>query len=475
MTTTTIKTRFAPSPTGLIHLGNTRTALFNALLAKNANGVFLLRIEDTDKTRSDEQYTRALMEDLTWLDLLWQEGPEHDGGHGPYWQSQRQVIYDEYYRHLEQSEFAYPCFCSEQQLALARKVQRAAGKPPRYPGTCRNLNANEIAAKLAQGLQPTLRFRVPADQTIVFHDLVRGEQRFNTNDLGDFIIRRGDGTPPFMYCNAIDDACMKVTHALRGEDHLTNTPRQILILQALQLPIPLYGHITLIVGPDGTPLSKRHGSRNVQEMRGQGFLPAAIINYLARLGHYYADEHFMSLEQLAEKFSLSNLGHAPARFDFNQLLHWQREALLQTDEKKLWTWMGTEVHEFVPETLRENFIAAIRTNILFPEEALHWAKIFFTEQLLIGHMTDHEPREILKQAGADFFAVALATVNNAGADYQAVSAALKQQLNVKGKALFQPLRVALTGELHGPELEKVFLLLGKEKISARLIRAMDEA
>lgn len=471
-TKTPIKTRFAPSPTGLIHLGNMRTALFNALLAKHHDGIFLLRIEDTDKTRSDERYTEGLQEDLKWLGLDWQEGPGKDLGNGPYWQAQRQAIYDKYYQQLEAMGVAYPCFCTEQQLALSRKVQRASGKPPRYAGTCRRLTKEQIQEKVSQGMPATLRFAVPENQDVVFIDLVRGEQRFKTNDLGDFIIRRMDGTPPFLYCNAIDDAMMGVTHALRGEDHLTNTPRQVLILEALKLPQPNYGHITLIVGPDGSPLSKRHGSRSIQELRAQGFMPEGIINYLARLGHYYEDDSFMNFTQLAAKFSTKNLGKSPARFDESQLLHWQKEAVLHSQKEDLWAWLADQVQDDVPANKRDLFLETMRSNISFPQESAHWAKIFFkSEELPNGH----EQKEVLQQAGSEFFAGALEAVNERGADFNAVSDFLKQKLGVKGKALFQPLRVALTGELHGPEMAKIFELLGKEKIVNRICLAMDEA
>ncbi len=224
------KTRFCPSPTGLIHLGNARTALFNALLAMQYQGTFLLRIEDTDVQRSKKEYYHTLTEDLLWLGLEWQEGPEKDQGKGPYFQSERQQIYHHYYQELAQKNSAYPCFCTEEELALMRKVQRASGKPPRYAGTCFGLSQETITQKLALGLKPTLRFHVPNDCCIEFEDLVRGVQKFSGRDIGDFIIRRADGTSPFMFCNAIDDALMGVTHALRGEDHLTNTPRQLLIL-----------------------------------------------------------------------------------------------------------------------------------------------------------------------------------------------------------------------------------------------------
>lgn len=468
MTTNLIKTRFAPSPTGLMHLGNTRTALFNALLARHAKGVFLVRIEDTDKERSEERYTDILLDDLLWLGLDWQEGPRHDLGNGPYWQAQRQNIYDEFYQRLQDKGLVYPCFCTEQQLALARKLQRAAGKPPRYPGTCRALTPAQIEEKLARGTLPTLRFQVPLNQEIMFQDLVRGEQRFNSNDIGDFIIRRQDGTPPFLYCNAIDDALMKVTITLRGEDHLANTPRQILILQALNLATPDYGHIPLIVGADGSPLSKRHGSRSVQEMRKEGFLALGLINYLARLGHYYADDVFMSLDELAAKFSLANTGRAPARFDASQLLRWQKEAVTRLDEKQFWQWLGAEIQQSVPQQSRSLFLDTIKSNITFPKEAEHWAKVFFTSPLELK--PNAEQQSIIMAAGKNFFQAALEALQAEGADFNAISTILKKTLDVKGKSLFQPLRVALTGELHGPEMVKIVELLGEDKVRERLQR-----
>ena len=219
-----MKTRFCPSPTGLLHLGNARTALFNALLAQHTDSIFLLRIEDTDDKRSQEKYSHTLMQDLRWLGIKWQEGPEIAGKLGPYWQSQREDIYDRYYKKLIDMKLAYPCFCSEEQLRLARKIQRSNGQAPRYPGTCSGLSEEQIAAKVAQGIKPSLRFRVAKNVSIEFDDMVKGKQLFHSNDIGDFIIRRSNNAPSFMFANAIDDSLMHVTHVLRGEDHLTNTP-----------------------------------------------------------------------------------------------------------------------------------------------------------------------------------------------------------------------------------------------------------
>lgn len=467
MSTTTVKTRFCPSPTGYVHLGNMRTALFSALYARHCDGDFLLRIEDTDQARSHEEYTQQLQADLRWLGLDWQEGPEVEGDNGPYWQSQRQAIYDSYYQTLIDKDFAYPCFCTEQQLALTRKVQRAAGQPPRYPGTCRNLTDAEVAAKKAEGLKPTLRFKIPKDKQVVFEDAVKGRQQFNCNDLGDLIIRRADGTAPFMYCNAIDDALMGVTHVLRGEDHLTNTPRQILILEALGLPIPEYAHMPLIVGSDGSPLSKRHGSRSVKDLREAGFLPGAITNYLARLGHYYADNDFFTNQQLGKGFDLSNIGSSPARFDLDQLHYWQKEALHQLSDEDFNQWF-TSVLAKVPEDKRALFATTIRPNVIFPGDGLAWVEILFEALPTLSE----ELQAVVTQAGRDYYQGALKAVEQHGVDYQAICQQLKTELGVKGKGLFQPLRVATTGMLHGPEMAQLFQLLGAETIQQRFQQAL---
>jgi len=460
------KTRFCPSPTGFVHLGNARTALFNALLAKKKQGIFLLRIEDTDVTRSKLEYVEALEKDLVWLGLDWQEGPHKDRGNGPYFQSQRQAIYDQYYLFLEEHALAYPCFCSEEELAFMRKVQRASGKPPRYAGTCRSLSEQEREAKRAQGIKPTLRFHVPSDKVIEFTDAVRGPQRFLGNDIGDFIIRRADGTSPFMFCNAIDDALMGVSYALRGEDHLTNTPRQIMILQALGLPIPTYGHISLIVGSDGSPLSKRHGSQSIREMRITGFFPEAINNYMARLGHYYENDAFMDLDELAKQFHLENLGRSPARFDFQQLLRWQQEAIAHQSLEALWAWMSDATRNLVPEEKREDFIRSIKPNITFPQDAEKYAAIFFSRDF--DQWLKDEQVSVLKAAGKEFFVQAVKAVKQNGQDFKEISQFLQIALNVKGKALFQPLRVALTSEFHGPEMASIFRLLTLDQIFNRL-------
>ena len=469
MTDSLVKTRFAPSPTGQLHLGNVRTALFSWLLAQRTDGVFLLRIEDTDAERSREQFTADLQADLHWLGLDWQEGPGVGGAQEPYAQSQRASIYETKAAELEAQGKVYPCFCSAVELEMARKAQRASGRPPRYPGTCAHLTAEQVAAKRAQGLAPTWRFRIPVGCFIEFDDLVRGSQRFASDDIGDFVIRRGDGSAAFFFSNAIDDGLMGVTHVLRGEDHLANTPRQILLLEALGLPVPHYGHIAMIVGADGAPLSKRSGSLSVGELRESGYLPLGVLNYLARLGHHFADESFMTRQQLAQAFDIAHLGRSPARYDAAQLLYWQQQAITHSDDAALWDWMGEATHALVPDDSRGGFITLVRGNVRFPVEARQWAEIVFSDALAI----EETAREQLVQAAPEYFHHALEVLQAVGAEYDAFIAALKTRTGVKGKALFMPLRAALTGTLHGPELAGVMRLMPVGRIRNRLVACIE--
>lgn len=465
-----VKGRFAPSPTGLMHLGNARTALFNYLFAQAEQGVFLLRIEDTDLERSKEAYELGLQEDLRSLGLNWQEGPGADQGNGPYHQSKRQALYDDYYHRLEVAGLAYPCFCSEGQLKLARKVQATAGKPPRYAGTCRSLTPEMVKEKCEAGLKPTLRFRIPSDEVVSFQDLVRGDQRFSTNDLGDFIIRRANGTSPFMFCSVIDDALMGVTHVFRGEDHLTNTPRQLLILQALGLPQPTYAHISLIVGPDGSPLSKRHGSRGIQELREEGYLPAGLTNYMARLGHYYKDDSLLSLNELAAQFRVEALNKSPAKFNKQQLDFWQKQAIAALSESDFWKWLGNAVQDLVPENQRRLFAETVKPNVQFPSDALKWANVCFGDALAL----DDAAKKIIEAAGSAYFEAAIEAFKNFPGDLKTMMQSLKDTLNIKGKALYQPLRVTLTGIEHGPELVNLISLMGDHRVRSRLEAAREK-
>jgi nondiscriminating glutamyl-tRNA synthetase len=468
MTGQPLKTRFAPSPTGLLHIGNVRTALFNWLWAHHDGGTFLLRIEDTDATRGHERYARALMDDLRWLGLQWDEGPERSGAHAPYAQSQRGALYEKYAARLVSAGLAYPCFCTEHELKLERKTQIAAGRPPRYSGKCRALSPNEIDERRARGLPATLRFHVVDGRAVEFTDRVRGPQRFDTGDIGDFVIRRSDGTPAFFFCNAVDDALMEVTLVIRGDDHLTNTPRQILLLEALGLPVPAYGHIPLVVGADGAPLSKRTGGRSLPELRDAGYLPAAINNYLARVGYSYDTPQLLSLDELAVRFDLNRVHHSPARYDETQLLHWQRESVRAAPADALWQWFGAETGALIPPPDRDLFVETVRPNVVFPPEALHWARIVYAKDLSWSHAA----REVVENAGREFFERSLDAAEKLRMpDFAELAEQVRASTGATGKLLFQPLRGALTGELHGPEMAKLFPLIGIARARERFAAA----
>ena len=465
------RTRFAPSPTGHVHVGNARTALFCALLAVRDGGCFILRIEDTDAARSDRAFEDALREDLAWLGLRWQEGPDVGGGHGPYRQSERGGFYSEYLDKLAGKDLTYPCFCTALELEVARKTQLAAGQPPRYAGTCAKLGTAEIEARLAKGLKPALRFRVPEGGETAFLDLVRGRQVFAHRDIGDFIIRRADGSPAFFFSNAVDDALMGITHVLRGEDHLANTPRQLLLLEALGLPAPRYAHLSLIVGQGGAPLSKREGGGSLNELRAEGILPAALLNYLARLGHTYADNASMDLPSLAKGFDFSHLGHSPAHFDQQQLEHWQGEALRHEAVDALWRWMVAaepELERLVPESAHGAFVEAVRGNVSRPGAGVVWAHIVYDES---PELTA-EALAALQATGKGLFEAALKMLKAGAPEFKPYAKAVGTAAGLSGKELFKPLRAALTGRLDGPEMERLWSLMTPGQLEARLQRAM---
>ncbi|HEY5809134.1 MAG TPA: glutamate--tRNA ligase, partial [Povalibacter sp.] len=360
MSAPALVTRFAPSPTGHLHLGNARTALLNYLAARHTSGQFILRVEDTDEARSSEEFMRELFEDLRWLGLEWDAGPDVGGPHATYRQQQRRQIYEEWLARLDTAGLTYPCFCTPTELNIARKQQLAAGKPPRYPGTCRELTEEQRADRLVSGKPAALRFRVPNGQTVTFVDLVHGEQRFNTDDIGDFIIRRADGSTAFFFSNAIDDALMEITLVLRGDDHLTNTPRQMLILQALDLPIPQYAHVALLLGMDGAPLSKRHGDLSLRDLRRRGYLPAALRNHLVRLGHSCVTDGWLDDAAMAAEFDLKRLGRAAAKFDEAQLRHWQKEAVVRLSTDELLTWLAPQLPVGIDAARLAQFASAVR-------------------------------------------------------------------------------------------------------------------
>ena len=459
-------TRFAPSPTGELHLGNARTALFNFLLARHQAGRFLLRIEDTDTERSNEKHTEALIADLRWLGMDWDAGPDNEDSKGPYRQSQRGALYARYFAELEKRDAVYPCFCTALELEASRRAQLASGRPPRYAGTCRDLSAEDRQKKTLAGLAPTTRFRVPLGRRIEFVDFVHGPQSFLSDDIGDFVVRRADGTAAFFFCNAVDDADMGVTHVLRGEDHLTNTPRQLMILEALGLKAPSYGHVSLIVGSDGSPLSKRHGATSVREYRERGYLPQAMTNHLFRLGHSTSEHGFLSLEEMARAFDSTHLGRAPARFDEQQLHVWQKEAVHRLSTEEALRWLGPIVPAGLDATALNAFIAAVLPNLVLPEDARTWVGIVFGEPPPLAAAE----QQLVLEAGKSYFGAAAQAAAAHGGDLAAIANAVRAATGKKGAALYMPLRAALTGVAHGPELAPLLKAMPPGKVRERLAR-----
>jgi glutamyl-tRNA synthetase len=317
-----------------------------------------------------------------------------------------------------------------------------------------------------------LRFRVPEQGETGFDDLVRGRQSFAHRDIGDFIIRRADGSPAFFFSNAVDDALMGVTHVLRGEDHLANTPRQLLLLQALRLAAPNYAHLPLIVGQGGAPLSKREGGGSLRELRTEGILPEALLNYLAHLGHTYARNQFMGFVELARDFDLAHVGHSPAHFDHQQLEHWQGEAIRHADDPQLWQWMSgadSGLDKRVPAGERLAFVAAVRGNISRPRQALEWAEIVFGTPA----RPEGGAAESLQKAGRGFFDAALGALRLKSPEFKPYAQAVGAATGASGKSLFMPLRVALTGRVNGPEMGRLWKLLPPAVVEARLKQAQE--
>jgi glutamyl-tRNA synthetase len=457
-------TRFAPSPTGALHLGNARTALFNDLAARASGGRLVLRIEDTDAERSEEVLLQRLLEDLHWLGLEWTEGPDVGGPHAPYRQSERAEKYAHAVAILEAQGRVYPCFCSPEELKLSRRAQLAAGRPPRYAGTCTALSADEVARRKATGARPALRFRVPAGRTVEFTDLIHGEQRFATDDIGDFVILRADGSVAFFLGNAVDDADMGITLVLRGDDHLANTPRQILLLEALGRPAPQYGHLPLLLGASGAPLSKREGAASLHDLRSQGYLPGALCNYLVRLGHACGHDGWLETDEMPRYFDLARSSRSAAHFDEAQLRHWQREALMRATEAELLEWLGNRVAPLGEGARRAAFVTAVRGNLLFPADVEPLVRIVCDRDVVPDDMAAGE----IAAAGREFFEQAAAVWQAHGADFKGWTRAVGAATGRKGAALFMPLRAALTGSTHGPELAPLTDLMGAERVGERI-------
>jgi glutamyl-tRNA synthetase len=456
MSQSPVVTRFAPSPTGELHLGNARTALFNALLARHHGGEFLLRIEDTDAARSTPLHAQLLEKDLHWLGVHWSGEPLH--------QSQRAGIYDAQLARLQDLNLVYPCFCSQGELALARAAQIASGQPPRYTGKCRELPAAERAARLAVGTPASMRFAVPRTGAVEFVDLVHGPRHFAHAEIGDFVLRRADGAAAFFFSNAIDDALSGVTRVLRGDDHLSNTPRQLLILKSLDLPAPQYGHLALLVGPNGAPLSKRDGAVSLRALREAGLLPLALMNHLFRLGHSTPRHELLSFEEMAAAFDVTHLQRSPAQFEHSQLLVWQKESVHRMTVEDSLQWLGARIPRNLAREQCQAFVVAVLPNIVLPDDALAWAEVAFGAD----PEPDEEAAAVVRAADRGLFAAGAAAA--ARNDFAAIVAACKLATGLKGPPLFKPLRAALTGKLAGPELGPLLRAMAPGVAQRRLAR-----
>ena len=473
-----IRVRFAPSPTGYLHVGGARTALFNWLFARHTGGTFILRIEDTDRKRSANRYEKAIIEDLRYLGLNWDEGIGVGGKFGPYRQSERLPLYREYAKKLLKEQKVYYCYCTEKELGERRKETLRRGQTPRYDGKCRSLTEEQKRKYEREGRRPTIRFKVPKRKVVV-SDLVRGEVRFEADALGDFIILRSDGVAAFNFANIIDDMTMEITHVIRGEDHLSNTPRQILLYQALGAELPKFAHISMILGPDRTRLSKRHGATAIAEYRKKGYLPEALVNYLALLGWYPPDgEEIKSIKEFIKGFSLNHVSKSSAIFD-NQKLNWMNGSYIRSTSLKKITDLaipylkeaGYLKGKIIPTKKKWllKVIEATRTHLDYLAQIPEETETFFTKEIKISK----EGKKILKKESST--KVLFALINRlkkikeiTDKNFKPLMRDLGKETGYKGKDLYLPIRVALTGKNRGPELYLILPLLGKRECLKRL-------
>jgi nondiscriminating glutamyl-tRNA synthetase len=459
-----VRVRFAPSPTGLLHVGGARTALFNWLFARHQGGSFILRIEDTDVERSEARLEEELLRDLAWLGLAWDEGPERGGAFAPYRQSERLHIYRERAERLVAEGKAYPCFCTDEELEGAKAARLAAGLPPRYEGTCRSLSDAERGGRRAEGRPESIRFAVRAEERRL-NDVVRGEVTFPAGMVGDFVLMRSNGLPTYNFAATIDDALMEITHVIRGEEHLPNTVRQLMIYEALGLRLPLFAHIPLILGPDRSKLSKRHGAPNVADYRERGYPPEAVINYLAFLGWSPPGPgEILETDALVRDFTLERVSPSPSVFDEGKL-DWVSAQHVRA---------GGSARYF--EDAVRYFPEEVRTG--YPRERLREIFDVLAENLpCFSRIEDavgpfrHGPPALSEEAkdavaGAGALLAALRDALDGCTAWKAesIGACIKAagaSLNVKGRALYMPLRAAMTGVMHGPDLAKILEIRGK--------------
>ena len=479
-----LKVRFAPSPTGPFHIGGARSALFNWLVARHADGTFLVRIEDTDLKRSTKESEENIKDSLKWLGMNWDEGIDVGGPHGPYRQTERLDLYKKEVQRLLDEGKAYYCYCSAEELEKSRKAQLDAGKTPIYDEHCRHLTEEEKAKYEAEGRKPVVRLKVRKDGVFAFDDMVRGHVEFQAAGVGDFIIMKSDGIPVYNFAVVIDDAFMEVTHVIRAEEHLSNTPRQLAIYEALGYKPPKFGHISLILGEDHKKMSKRHGATSVTEYRNMGYLPEAVVNYLALLGWTpKGEQEIFTEEELIKQFSMKRVSSNDAVFDINKLNWINFQYMKKLDADQLYDLIvpflvkAGYVEESVTEEKKDwlkKVIWFMKDHIYFAGQAADELRFFFedmpalTDEAILSIMKAETSGKLLKAFIEDL--KALETFDQAEIK-KCFNACMKAQ-GIKGKAAYEPTRIALTGVTQGPGMFEMMELFGREKTMDRLEAAL---
>ena len=459
---TKIRTRFAPSPTGYLHIGGARTALFNWLFSRHNGGEFVLRIEDTDQQRSTDESTKAILDAMTWMGLNWDEGP--------HFQAQRVDLHRDMVQKLLHEGKAYICTCTPEELENKRKEALATGKKPKYDGTCRDKNLKKSTGSV-------VRFRGTDTGVTIVKDLIKGNISFNNDELDDLIIERGDGYPTYNFAVVIDDALMNITHVIRGDDHVNNTPRQILMYQALGFEVPKFAHVPMILGSDKARLSKRHGATSVMAYKEMGYLPEALVNYLVRLGWSHGDQEIFSPKELIEYFALDAVGKSPAVFNPEKLnwlnAHYIKEATperLMDDMKSLWP-AGTDIHD---AAFTKKIITDLQPRVKTLVELAGAANFYFADQ--IQYEEQAAQKFLVPEVAAYLRAMALAipsVQNFSKAGLEEFLKAFIEEQGIKFKVIAQPLRVALTGKTVSPGIDEVMVTLGRDRVVQRINAAID--
>lgn len=479
-----VRVRFAPSPTGYLHIGGARTALFNWLFARKMGGKLILRIEDTDTQRLKEDSVSQILTSLKWLGLNWDEGPEVGGDCGPYYQSERQEIYTKYAQQLLDSGKAYYCFCTAEDLEAAREKQRQAKQPFRYARTCRDIPMEEAKKRAAAGEPYSIRIKIPVEGSITVHDLIHGDVTFNMDQFDDFVIVKSNGMPTYNFAVVVDDHLMGMTHVLRAEEHLSNTPKQLLIYEALGFEPPKFGHMPMILAPDRSKLSKRHGATSVEEFQAQGYLPEAIVNYLTLLGWGPGDEReIFDLQETVKLFELEQMSKKAAVYDTKKLTWMNGQYLSQLplenilpEAKKFFLKDGLVTEQWLEENAEyfAKLVDTVRVRVKTLQEVADAAVYFFKD------VEAYDEKGVSKHFNADAAALlekcAAALEADPVFDLASTEAIYNKIAEENGLSLgkvIHPTRLALTGRTVSPGMFDVMVLLGKEKTIARILKAVD--